>query len=173
MKRPYLFPREEPGTGGHLHLVEPLRSVPAELRQLLSDVPDEALRRRPPDGGWSMIEIAGHLRDWAEMEYLRLYMMATQNDPLLPTLDNDASVREHAYQTADLESILASMEQFRAQTVSLLTTLVNWNWARSGQHPLYGRLSIRQYVERIIEHNAEHLAELRRMRETALSGLLA
>jgi hypothetical protein len=173
MRRPYLFPREEPGTGGHLHLVEALRSMPAELRRLLHDVPDEALRRRPADGGWSMIEVAGHLRDYAELEYRCLYMMSTQHDPVLPLIDNDASVRDHGYQSADLESILAGVEEFRAETVALLTTLVNWNWARSGQHFLYGRLSIRQYVERIIEHHAEHLADLRRMREAALSGAQA
>ncbi len=162
--RPYTFPREEPGAAGHLGLVEALKSVPAQVRELLADLSDETLRRPAPDGGWSIVEIAGHVRDYAEVEYRRLYMMATQNDPVLPSFDHDASVSAHGYRSAPLAPILDEMAAHRMRTVELLTTLVNWNWARSGQHPVNGRISIRQYVEDIIHHNQVHLADIARLR---------
>ncbi len=162
--RPYTFPREEPGAAGHLGLVEALKSVPAQIRDLLAGLPDETLRRPAPDGGWSIIEIAGHVRDYAEVEYRRLYMMATQNDPVLPSFDHDASVRERDYRSAQPEPILEEMAEQRARTIELLTTLVNWNWARSGQHPINGRISVRQYVEDILHHNQVHLADIARLR---------
>ncbi len=162
--RPYTFPREEPGAAGHLELVEALKSVPAQVRDLLAGLPDDTLRRPAPDGGWSITEIAGHVHDYAGVEYRRLYMMATQNDPVLPAFDHDASVREHDYRSAPLAPILDDMAAHRAQSVELLTTLVNWNWARSGQHPVNGRISIRQYVEDIIHHNQTHLADIARLR---------
>lgn len=163
--RAYIFPREEPGAAGHLDLVEALKSVPAQVRALLATVPEETLRAPAAGGGWSIIEIAGHVRDYTEVEYRRLYMMATQNDPVLPAFDHDASVRDRDYRSAPLSPILDEMAAHRAQTVELLTTLVNWNWARSGQHPVNGRISIRQYVEDIIHHNGVHLADIARLRD--------
>ena len=38
----FTYPRNEPGTTGHLDLVEPLRTLPRELAALLEDVrPDD------------------------------------------------------------------------------------------------------------------------------------
>ena len=54
--------------------------------------------------------------------------------------------------------------------VRLLTTLVNWNWARTGQHREAGRMSIRQLVEEMIDHEAEHLNDVRRLRILGLEA---
>ncbi len=166
--RTYVFPRQEPGAAGHLPLVESLRDTPERLRALLAGVPEEGMRRHPGEGGWSMIEVAGHLRNSAEVQHQRLHMMSTQHDPVLPAHGNEGVPDQFA--DADVAEVLADIARFRADTVSLLTTLVNWNWARSGRHPTRGRLSIRQYVEWIAEHDAEHLAELARLRDAALAA---
>jgi len=39
--------------------------------------------------------------------------------------------------------------------------------ARTGQHLEIGRVSIRQLVEHMVEHEADHLAEIRRIRALA------
>jgi hypothetical protein len=110
-------------------------------------------------------EIVGHLRDAAEVYHKRIYMMSTQTDPVLEPYDPDAYARDHGYMERDLEDMVRDMRLFRSNTVSLLTSLVNWNWARTGRHLEDGRLSIRQIVEHMIEHEAEHLADIRLARE--------
>lgn len=159
--RPYTHPRIEPGATGHLHLVEPLKALPRELEALVGDLADHFMRERP-EGGWSIKEIVGHLRDAAEVYHKRLYMLATQFDPALEPYDQEAWVRERNYQDADVQELLADIERWRAETVRLLTTLVHWNWARTGQHPDHGRMSIRQMVEWMIEHERAHLEDIRR-----------
>jgi hypothetical protein len=114
-----------------------------------------------------MKETVGHLRDTAEVEHKRLYMISTQTDPILEPYDQDAYVLEHRYMERDTGEMLGELAAVRAGTVALLTTLVNWNWARTGQHLETGRRSIRQIVEYMVEHEAGHLAELRRLRALA------
>ena len=159
--------RIEPGTLGHLDLVEPLRALPEDLRDALQGIREpEALYRQAPDT-WCIKEIVGHLRDAAEVYHKRLYMMSTQQDPILRPYPQDAWVTEHDYLGRPIEQMLDELSDFRAQTVYLLTTLVNWNWARTGQHLERGRTSIKQLVEHMVEHEAEHLADVRRLRAAA------
>ena len=162
--------RIEPGTLGHLDLVEPLRALPDDLRDALAGIRDEEARFRAAPDQWCIKEIVGHLRDAAEVYHQRLYMMSTQTDPILRPYDQDAWVTEHDYLGRPLEQMLDELAEFRVRTVSLLTTLVNWNWARTGQHTDRGRTSIKQLVEYVVEHEAQHLADVRALRAAAAAA---
>jgi hypothetical protein len=166
----FIRPRNEPGTLGHLDLVEPLRVMPERLADALKSLTGAQARLRAPEGGWCIAEIVGHLRDNAEVEHKRLYMMSTQTDPVLSPYDQDAFVAEHRYMERDVHEMLAELAGIRAKTVSLLTTLVNWNWARTGQHLEFGRMSIRQLVEEMVAHEAEHLDDVLKLRVMGLEA---
>jgi len=161
----YIYPRNEPGTRGHLELVEPLRELPDALEAELRGVSDADATRRLAADQWCIKEIVGHLRDAAEVYHKRLYMMSTQTDPVLEPYDQEAFAREHGYMERSIDSMVDELRRFRSQTVELLTTLVNWNWARSGQHLEVGRMSIRQMVEHMVEHEASHVADIRQLRK--------
>jgi hypothetical protein len=166
----FTYPRNEPGTTGHLDLVEPLRALPKQLEDALTQITEPQARFRGPDGGWCMKEIVGHLRDSLEIDHKRLYMMSTQTDPVLDPFDPDTLAAERNYIERDMREMLSELRVQRDKTVRLLTTLVNWNWARTGQHLESGRVSIRQYVESMVEHEAAHLAEVRRLRVLGLEA---
>jgi uncharacterized damage-inducible protein DinB len=163
----FTYPRNEPGTTGHLDLVEPLRVVPMQLAAAVKGISEAQARFRPAEGEWCIKEIIGHMRDAFEVYHKRLYMMSTQTDPILEPYDPDAFAREHGYLERDLNQMLDEARETRATTVQLLTTLVNWNWARTGQHLEDGRLSIRQLVEHMIDHEADHVAGVLRLRAAA------
>jgi len=159
----FTFPRQEPGTQGHAHLVEPLRSLPRLLDEELKGVTDAQASHRGEPGAWCIKEVVGHLLDGVEINHKRLYMMSTQTDPVLDPWDQDATVIAGGYAARDLDGIIADIRRIRAETTQLLTTLVNWNWARPGQHPTRGRESIRQRVEDMVRHEAGHVEEIRRL----------
>jgi hypothetical protein len=161
----FTYPRNEPGTQGHLDLVEPLRAMPDNVAEAVRGISDAAARHRADDNEWAVKEIVGHLRDAAEVYHKRIYMMSTQTDPVLEPYDPDAYARDHGYMDRDVDDMLREIRLFRSNTVQLLTSLVNWNWARTGRHLEDGRLSIRQIVEHMIDHEAEHLDDIRRARE--------
>lgn len=163
----FTYPRNEPGTQGHFDLVEPLRALPRQLADALQGVTEAEASRRPAPDQWCIRELLGHLRDAAGVYHKRLYMMSTQTDPVLEPYDQEAFARDHGYMGRDIAEMLSELGEYRALTVQLLTSLVNWNWARTGQHLEIGRVSIRQLVEHMVEHEADHLGEIRRLRAAA------
>ncbi len=77
-------------------IIERVRTLPDRVAAEIEGLSEEALRRRPAEGEWSMKEVCGHLRDDSEVWRRRLYMMITQTDPVLPAYDQEALVREGA-----------------------------------------------------------------------------
>ena len=166
----FTYPRMEPGTLGHFDLVAAVRTIPRDVAEELKGLLLPQLTFRPPDdgdGAWCIQEVVGHLGDAAEVYHKRLYMMSTQTDPILEPYDPDEFAARHGYLEKLIEDLLEKLRFWRAETTQLLTTLVNWNWARTGRHLDNGRVSIRMLVEHMIEHEQEHLVNIRRLRAAA------
>jgi hypothetical protein len=163
----FTYPRSEPGSGGHLDLVERLNANSSALRGELAALPETALTYRPGDNEWSIKEIVGHLRDHAQFLHRRLSMMITLEEPRLEAYDEAELVRERNPQAAPIEQLLAEFSAQRAGTVNMLANLVHWNWARTGRHEELGRISIRQLVDRALAHDDAHLAQIRSLKERA------
>lgn len=150
-----------------LHITEALKSIPGRVAREVEGLSEEQLRFRPGEGEWSIKEVCGHLRDFAEIDDRRLHQMATQERPLLPGYDQEELVREHNHQEADIGRILEELSAHRLSTVRLLSELVHANWARQGRHAEIGILSIRQMTERLIAHEEMHLEHIRSLRTQA------
>lgn len=163
----FTYPRQEPGTQGHLDLVEPLRTIPRDVKDAIKGLYSPQLTWRLAEGGWCIQELVGHLGEAAEVYHKRLYMMSTQTDPILQPYDPDALAIEHAYLDQPIDALVERLHRWRSESVQLLTTLVNWNWARTGRHLENGRMSIRQLVEHMIEHEQDHVARIRELAAAA------
>jgi len=153
-----------------VEIIEALRVLPEQLREEAESLSEEQLRFRPGEGQWCVKEVIGHLRDFAEIDHDRLVRMISMENPLLPGYDQEALVRERKYQEADLRVVLGELASFRGQTVHVLTELVDANWARQGRHEEVGRFSIRQFVERLVRHEAMHLEHVRALKRQAAAG---
>ena len=163
----FTYPRSEPGSGGHMDLVERLSSFAATLRQEVAGLPQAAAAARPSGGGWSISDVLGHLCDHARFLHRRLSTMIALEEPRLAAYDEEALARERDAQAAAIGELLAEFSARRAATVELLAELVHWNWARTGRHEELGRISIRQLVDRAIRHDETHLEQIRRLKAEA------
>lgn len=163
----FLYPRNEPGSGDHLDLVEALKALPRQLAQEVESLSEEALQFRPAEAEWSIKEVCGHLLDNDQVWHQRLHKAATQENPFLPSFDQEALVRERNYQQQDIRTILDELSDVRTRIAALLADLAQWNWARAAYHWERGRMSIRQMVEFEMGHDREHLEQIRQLRERA------
>lgn len=157
----FTYPRSEPGSAGHLDLVERLNGYPPVLRAALADVPEAALTRRPAEGDWSIKEVCAHMCDASHILHQRLYRIIKLEDPRLPAYNEQEVLAKRDAQSASIGALLDEFSRQRAETVDMLTELVHWNWARTGRHEEHGRISIRQYADRAIAHDAAHLQQIR------------
>jgi hypothetical protein len=140
-----------------------LRSLPNELDDLVKGIDEETLRWRPVPNKWSIKEIICHLRDMEAEAYLARYRrMLTEDNPLMPNVDQDRLAVERDYINQDARTALARFKQLRAETVQTLQSSPVESWSRGGIHETDGPMTIEQLVHRQIKGNdLNHLVQIR------------
>lgn len=161
----FTYPRSEPGSGGHLDLVELLNRLTPALRRELGGLADAAAATRPSDHEWSIKEVLSHLISYSDFLHERLRRTIQLEEPRLPVWDQHDELAARNAQAQSVSDLLAALAAKRAETVEMLSDLVHWNWARQARHETLGRISIRQLVERAIAHDDNHLAQIRALKE--------
>jgi len=153
--------------GEHEDLVRKLGTMPDRVAELVAGLDEEALRRRPAEGEWSMTEVCGHLVEDARTWQERFMLMTTQADPYLKRYDPEAGVRERGYQGAAIEKTMDEFRRVRGQTIELLSGLSPEGWERAGRHWSEGQVTIAGACSIALEHAESHLEQLRELREKA------
>jgi uncharacterized damage-inducible protein DinB len=138
-----------------------LRALPTQVEAILATADDTALRARPGAGEWSAIEVAGHLVDKMQVWCGRVERIAREEQPFLPSYDQDSSVREHAYQSADRDALLRALREACERFAALVETLPATALGRGGMHAEMGPITLEQCVWEPLDSAAAHLAQMR------------
>ena len=140
-----------------------LKSLPNELEDLLKDLDEETLRWRPIPNKWSIKEIMCHLRDMELLAYLGRYRkMLTEDNPLLPNVDQDRIAIETDYINQDAETALEEFKRLRSETIQTLEAAPPERWSRGGTHSTDGPMTVEQLVVRQIKGNdLNHLVQMK------------
>jgi hypothetical protein len=104
-------------------LLARLERFPAVLDALLVGTPANDWRWRPPEGGWSLVEVVNHLVD-EEVEDFRVRVRSMLEDPARPwpPLDPEAIVTSRNYQDRDGAESLRRFRE-RARSMAWLVTV--------------------------------------------------
>jgi len=138
-----------------------LRAIPDAFRSALRGADDAALRRRPAPREWSAIEVLGHMIDKMEEWTRRVERVAAEERPALPGYDQDALVRERAYQHADPEVLLARLAGACERFATVVERLPDDALGRHGVHGEHGPFTLRQCVEAPLASVPDHMAQLK------------
>jgi uncharacterized damage-inducible protein DinB len=152
---------------GHAEMIERVKGLPARIAVEIDGLSEAELSWRAAQGGWSIREVCGHLRDIGDWWVHRLHVMQTEDDPVLPSFDQEAFVRDGRYQEVEIAAILGEMTRLRLEVVDILSGLAPDGWERTGRHETRGRITIRQAMEFVIQHDEGHLDQLRELKEKA------
>jgi hypothetical protein len=81
---------------------------------------------------------------------------------------NNAAVAAMADRTAG--ELLDALRAARQDTIELVATIADADFARQGRHPFFGMMSIEDMFKLIYRHNMLHARDLRRVLETTTLG---
>jgi len=146
-------------------ILSKLQETPRALASLLRGVPHEVLRRKPAPEKWSMLEIACHLRDVEQLFLERHAKMANHDRPALRMINQDELAVALKYNEDDPGAAMREFRALRTQTTALLSALAHQSWQRIGLHPKRGEFSIAVQAEIHVNHDANHLNQIRALRE--------
>jgi hypothetical protein len=139
-----------------------LGATARDLVALTANVPAVQLRRRPADrAAWSAAMVMSHLAD-AELVYgLRLRLILTEARPLLSAFDQNGWA-ERFGGLDDPRDALARWRTLREANLRVLESVEDDEWDRTGVHVQRGEMTVADVVAHLIDHDRNHLDQIRR-----------
>jgi hypothetical protein len=131
---------------------------------------EQASTLRDGIGGWTILEVVGHLRDYDGFFYKRAMMMIELDCPVLPGYNHEQLVIEHQYNEQDLAYVYEELVTSRQRTIAFFQVLTDEQWEKTGLHPERGFFTMDDAVMQIGLHDIDHLEQITRILEQELAG---
>jgi hypothetical protein len=156
-------------------ILDSLRALPSQIEDLVQSLSEDALRWRPSPHEWSIKEVCCHLRDFSEIGGERIRRMLSEEEPFLPSYDQEALAHERDYQNDSTPLVLTALRAFSGGLAYLLESLSEEEWQRTGRPEgalagmragavERGLVSIAQYAQLLADHGREHLDQIKALR---------
>ncbi len=144
--------------------LELFRLGPELLSESLAGVSDAETQRVPAPGKWTIRQIVRHVADTEIVVAMRLRQIIAEDSPTLIPFDQDAWADNLSYASAPVADSLAFFRTLREDTASLLGTLPEAAFHRTGVHPDRGTKSLLDWVEIFAIHIRTHAGQIRNIR---------
>ena len=137
---------------------------------LLGGVSGDALERQPKPGKWSARENLAHLARYEEMFLDRVQRIRSEDRPALPRYRAEDDARWPQWLAMSNEEILSRLRSLRSELVGVVEQLSPAEFSRVGVHPLFGEMTLVEWLEFFLLHEAHHLlAVMQRVRTPSAS----
>lgn len=138
-----------------------LGAILVDLNRLLEGKSREALAQAANDGGWGMVEILPHLRDWEEVHRQRIGLMLTEEAPILECLDDSLWSIEHDYSAQDPLKAVAEFRVLRAALIAAATEFDDDAWSRPAVLDCVGKINVHWVLNDICDRDVIQIAQAR------------
>ena len=127
------------------------------LKLVLGDATPAALRTRPKSGKWSAHENLAHLVQHHRATMVRIRRILTEDRPQLPSYSAEKDLEWPALAAESTEKVLYQLQAARQEMISLTSGLTPEQCSRVGIHPVFGPMTLAQWLDFFLIHEAHHL----------------
>jgi hypothetical protein len=142
-----------------------LERTPRVLRELLAGLPDSWTNATEGAGTWSAFDVVGHLIHGERTDWLpRVEHILRHGDEVpFPPFDREAMFEASRGRT--LPELLDEFASARAGSLARLAALklTDADLARTGRHPEFGVVPMREHLATWVAHDLGHLAQIVRV----------
>jgi hypothetical protein len=139
-------------------LIDDYAAGPHLLREAVRGIWGEQVIARPVAGKWSTLEVICHVADFEIVGADRIKRVIAEDKPTLADGDEKAFAMKLAYHERDLEQELQLIGAIRGQVARILKSLNEADFGRMGIHSAAGPMTLKQFVERAVNHIPHHIA---------------
>ena len=133
---------------------------------LLAGVADDALDRKQNPGKWSARENLAHLARYQHVFRSRLEHMLNEDRPAFPRYAAESDPEWGAWINRPATELIQDLRTQREELIREIVELTDEQLSRNGRHARFGEMTITQWLEFFLLHEAHHLlAVLQRVRE--------
>jgi hypothetical protein len=130
----------------------------ASVWQAVLRQPD--VRSRPDDRMWSPLEYACHVRDVFRIYDRRLELMLTEDDPLYPNWDQDATAVEDRYGEQDPVVVGRELDASAAALADRFDTVHGEQWDRPGTRSDGAHFTVESFARYLMHDPIHHLHDV-------------
>ncbi|MBN6185541.1 DinB family protein [Aneurinibacillus sp. BA2021] len=153
-----------------MEIIDYYADGPRILAEAIEGITADQLKTMAEPGGWSIHQIVIHVVD-AEMVYTgRIKQALAEECPEILPYDQDQWTARLDYHRMDIALYLQLFALLRQANAQLLRTISDQDWQRTGHHAEAGELTVREMIERLIEHVEVHAAKIKKLRHLILEG---
>jgi len=127
------------------------------IYDLLNGFSEEQLRQRIHKEKWSAFEQVAHLVSYQPVFLQRLQIIQQENGPLFDRYVADSDPAFIACCERPLKELLSDLLAQRTIIINHLMTLTGAAIGKTARHPKYGVLTISEWTEFFLLHEAHHL----------------
>lgn len=131
----------------------------SNIELVLEELAESVLEARESPDDWSVRQIVHHLADVEVGDAMRLRQMLAHESPLIVPYDETLFAAGLHYDRP-IESSVATFFALRASNGAILERIEQADWRRPGRHEEHDRYSVEILVQRSIEHDRLHLAQI-------------
>jgi hypothetical protein len=144
------------------YVVTALAGTPDVLKSLLKDLQSD-------DPAWDFLadperfnlrEIIAHLGDWEPIFLERMVRTYSEENPLLPAIDEEKLAKDHGYAQSDPKKNLEDFETCRVQMVGFLENLKDEEWNRTAEREKYGSITLEHLAVLTLGHDGYHMQQV-------------
>lgn len=140
-----------------------LERTPTVLREMISALPADVVDAKGVEG-WSAHDVLAHLLSiHYKANVQRVHLIVENDNPAIPNVDEDATLRESGMQAWPVERLLDEYAAARGESVAWLRSLPPGALARTGQHSVAGEISAADVLHHIAYHDLLHVAQIAKL----------
>ncbi len=109
---------------------------------------------------WTPRQIAGHLRDSARVFTERIRRIRAEDEPRLADFVTDAPDRLDDYAATTREDLRTQLDDAQAELRAAVADIPDAELDRAGVHEVDGRVTLRELVAFLPEHQSDHREQL-------------
>ena len=152
------------GTDMYPGIYRDLISAPDRLGDAVAGLSGNVLVFRPPDGGWSIKEHAGHLSVLEPIWRARLHDILEQREVLTRADLTNRATTEANFNAKPIGQILDDFAAQRAETIDLCGRIDMLDERKTSLHPrLQQQMRLIDLAYFVAEHDGHHIARIKEL----------
>jgi len=138
-------------------LTERLKNQHKTIASIIIKLNNSQIQRRPPGGKWNIHENIAHLAKYQPVFIDRVHKILTIDEPGFGVYKAEDDDEFEIYRSFTTYELLKKISSDREVIFHLVTHLPADKLERTGTHPKYGKLTISEWSEFFLLHEAHHL----------------
>jgi uncharacterized damage-inducible protein DinB len=145
-------------------MIAEIAAAPAALRAALSGLSPSQVETPYREGGWTVRQVAHHVPDSHLNAYVRIRLALTEENPTVKPYDEAKWAELPDVKTVPVEVSLSLLESLHTRWVALLKSMTPAQWARTYNHPEYGKVTMEWVLSQYAWHGKHHVAQITTLR---------